>query len=89
MEEAIFNMKQAVDQIVQLIGRLEGEIDKCKKARGPQMKKMKDRVPLLGAKVDHARGLKAKVDEIHLGLVKEQLEPSIVVNLKLALADYL
>jgi hypothetical protein len=89
MEEAIFTMKQLVDQLAQLIGRLEGEIDKCKKARGPQMKKMKDRVPLLGTKVDHARVIKAKVEEIHIGLVKDQLEPSIIVSLKLALADYL
>ena len=57
-------MKSALDLLIQLISKLEMEIDKCKKARGPQMKKMKDRVTLLGGKVDHARSLKAKIDEI-------------------------
>jgi len=35
MEEAVFTVRQLVDQLAQLIGRIEGEIDKCKKARGP------------------------------------------------------
>jgi hypothetical protein len=34
------------------------------------MKKMKERVTLLGAKVDHARSIKAKIDDIYLVLSK-------------------
>ena len=35
-------MKSSLDLLIQLISKLEMEIDKCKKARGPQMKKMKE-----------------------------------------------
>ena len=60
-EDAMLSMKQTHDFFVQLVAKLETEIDKCKKARGPNMKKMKERITIVCAKVDYARILKAKV----------------------------
>lgn len=64
-EEAIASMRGFLEFFTQLVSKLEGEIDKCKKARGPNVKKMKERASILGVKVEHARILKAKLSDIH------------------------
>lgn len=42
-EDAMICLKQAQDFLVTYIAKLDQEIEKCKKARGPQAKKMKER----------------------------------------------
>jgi hypothetical protein len=74
---------------VNLIAKLETEIDKCKKARGPQMKKMKERQAVLAPRVEHARSVKAKLAEIHALVSKGVLEGSIVRSLRGCLNDFM
>jgi hypothetical protein len=69
--------------------KLESEIEKCKKARGPNVKKMKERTTLLGAKVDHARVTKGKISDVHTALLKGSADGHLVRNLKLHLADFI
>lgn len=83
------SLKNAHDFIVQLISKLENEIDKCKKARGPNMKKMKERTTILGAKVDYARTLKAKISEISTALGKGQVSGPQINSLKEHLTEYM
>lgn len=88
LEDAMISMKQTQDFLVSQISKLEVEIDKCKKARGPQAKKMKERVTVLGSKVEHSRALKAKVSEIHSELMKGVL-PEANANILRNLRGYL
>ena len=64
-EEANSFLKGAIEFFANQIAKIETEIDKCKKSRGPNMKKMKERQTILGVKVDHARVVKAKIVEIY------------------------
>ena len=54
-EEAAKFLAQSHDQLVNYIVRVELDIEKCKKARGPNLKKMKERAVLLTHKVEHVR----------------------------------
>lgn len=80
-------LKQAQDFIVTQIAKLDLEIEKCKKARGPQAKKMKDKQTLLSTKVDQVRVLKGKISEIHSALSNCICEGSLIRNLKALITD--
>lgn len=63
-EEAAKVLTQAHDLLLNYIVRVEIEVEKCKKVRGPNLKKMKDRATQLALKVDHARKMKSSVNKI-------------------------